>query len=310
MKLQRERTIEGELVVGWLSFFDVSARMRRRKQRKVFVIGLPKTGTTSAHHALLQAGYKSEHFPYRLVNYAEGELVFNDRDLHNHDAVSDLPVAASLHTLRRLYPDALYVYTTRDIQRWLDSCRRHPWPLEVIRHAELDRLAETHARAHAVVRSVRDNFVKLRLLHERVLGSSVFVPEAFAASYQRYDERVRRMFAGADNFLELNIADGRDSREALGDFLGLRIHGPFERKDCFYTWFFKKLTEVVGWSKIERIREIERERYLRDIHRRACVRTQPPRRLRSLEGRRGTARKGLIGKRRNSIPMRPDADKQ
>jgi hypothetical protein len=263
MKLQRERTIEGELVVGWLSHFDLAARLRRRKERKVFVIGLPKTGTTSVHHALQRVGYKSEHFPYRLVNYAGGELVLNDSDLLNHDAVSDLPVVAGLETLLELYPDALYVYTTREKERWLDSCRRHPWPLEVIRHAGLDRLAEMHARAHAYIRSIRDNFIKLRLMHERVLGSSVYVPEAFAAAYERHDKRVRRMFAGKRNLLELNIADARDRKEVLGEFLGVSMRGPFERKDCFYTWFFKKLTEIAGWGRIERMRALERERFVR-----------------------------------------------
>ncbi|MBD3420090.1 MAG: hypothetical protein GF398_08245 [Chitinivibrionales bacterium] len=60
MKQQKNRKIEGgELVVGWLGFIDLFARIRPRKRKKAFVIGLPKTGTTSVHFALHKAELKA-----------------------------------------------------------------------------------------------------------------------------------------------------------------------------------------------------------------------------------------------------------
>ncbi|MBD3391457.1 MAG: hypothetical protein GF418_05360 [Chitinivibrionales bacterium] len=261
MKLQRRRTIEGDLVVGWLSFFDVWARLAPRKDKKIFIIGLPKTATTSAHFALQKAGFKAEHFPYRLVNYHNGDLVLNRKDLDYHDVVSDLPVAASVETLVRLYPDAYFVYTNRDKQKWLDSCRRHPWPLECILHADLARKVGRYSDSLVVFRALMNNIQKLKLLHEKVLGSSIFIPEVFSAHYDAYDQKIRRLFKGR-RFIELNIADGVDTKERLGEFLDLDMAGSFEHKDCFYTWFFKKLADRAGWDRILGIRREYRERYL------------------------------------------------
>jgi hypothetical protein len=264
MKLQKKSIIEGDLVVGWLSLFDIRARLSKRRRRKVFVIGLPKSATTSVHYALHKAGLKSEHFPFRLVNYEDGDLVFNNKDLENHDAVSDLPVAASLEKLVELYPDALFIYTKRDKQKWLDSCRRHPWPIELILHANLVTKISRISIFNGLRRALMNNVYKLKMLHEKVLGASVFVPEVFERYYDAYDSRVKRLFDGRSNLVEINIADGVHSKERLGNALGIPLEGPFEHKDCFYTWFFKRLAKTVGWNRILRIRQRYRGIHLSD----------------------------------------------
>ncbi|MBD3420093.1 MAG: hypothetical protein GF398_08260 [Chitinivibrionales bacterium] len=104
---------------------------------------------------------------------------------------------------------------------------------------------------------------KLQLTHERVLGSSVYVPEAFSLAYDRHHKLVNETFRGHPNFIELNIADGIDTKEKLGAFLSLPMAGTFERKDCFYTWCFKIIASICGWERINAVRAEHRELYVR-----------------------------------------------
>lgn len=253
--LWKKKVSEGDLVLGWITFFDFRLPWVKNRNKKIFCIGLPKTGTTSVHHTLYKAGYKTEHFPYMLVNNEKGKLVFNPSDIGNHDAISDLPVVAMLDELVKLYPDAYFIYTYRNKEKWLDSCRRHPWPMELLEYIEAEGLMQKGKRGSKIISSVLNNIEKLRMMHERVLGSSIYDREAYSAAYDVYEKKVNKLLEGKPNFLRLNIADRKDTKEKLGRFLGVEMKGPFEKKDCFYTWFFKKLTGLQGWKRILEIRK-------------------------------------------------------
>lgn len=82
-------------------------------KRKVFGIGLSRTGTLSLLAALEQLGYRCVHQPWSI-----GELA-------SFDAASDISVSACFEKLLKLWPDALFVYTTRRLEDWLDSCEKH-----------------------------------------------------------------------------------------------------------------------------------------------------------------------------------------
>jgi hypothetical protein len=66
--------------------------------RKVFGIGLSKTGTTSLSAALAILGYRSKHFP-------------KDEDFARYDAFSDITVAMKFKTLDRFFPGSQFIYT-------------------------------------------------------------------------------------------------------------------------------------------------------------------------------------------------------
>ena len=85
-------------------------------KRKVFGIGLPKTGTTSLHTALHRLGYK--------VGLCED--IFKVIELSTKvDAITDGLTVPYVEALDRLYPDAQFILTLRDEKEWLDSCRRY-----------------------------------------------------------------------------------------------------------------------------------------------------------------------------------------
>ena len=76
---------------------------------KVFIIGLPRTGTTSVSVALLELGYKVAH------------QAFTKQAFELADVVSDAPCFSDYRQLHQLYPNAKFVYLERALDAWVPS---------------------------------------------------------------------------------------------------------------------------------------------------------------------------------------------
>ena len=102
----------------------------KKKETKIFCIGLPKTGTTSLTQALDILGYSALHYPDNPIEQAR-----------NYDAMSDSPVALHYKELDINYPGARFILTLRDESSWLRSLKEHqsklPTPKEGTRAYEL-----------------------------------------------------------------------------------------------------------------------------------------------------------------------------
>jgi len=221
---------------------------------KIFCIGMPKTGTTTINSELNKAGIKATHFPMRLVELKKGMLNFNPQDTKNYDAASDLPVCASIEDIYKQWPNARYILTTRSKESWLDSCRRHPWPMEFFYASGIISLQRRMGNGFPVIKWTRNFVHKFDSLHKKVLGASIFNPQRFSQAYDVYHRRVRNLFHGNPRYLEINIVEDKPDKKILGHFLQRNLHGPFEKKDCFYTHFFKWLIALYGWDKIRLLR--------------------------------------------------------
>lgn len=90
--------------------------------KKVFCIGLHKTGTSSLHDFALQCGYKSTHTVHWMKNenmleefdfFSDGGSHFDDQNEFNYEE------------LLRRYPDALFILNTRDARSWVVSKLKH-----------------------------------------------------------------------------------------------------------------------------------------------------------------------------------------
>lgn len=188
-----------------------------KKHARVFCIGLSKTGTTSLTAALTILGYHAKHFPIRMIRYHDGVLSFDRSLAARYDALSDLPVARFYKELDASFPHSRFILTTRQIDDWLDSCRRHFWPGQLIK-------ADTW----------------FNRLHRDMYDVIDYDEAHFRAAYIRHTNDVHTYFEGRENdLLEFSVTDG-DSWEKLCSFLGMeRPNVPFPKKDCFYSRFFK-----------------------------------------------------------------------
>ena len=86
---------------------------RFRTPSKIFGIGHSKTGTYSLTRAIQYLGFSAIHYPTHL------------RQIEAHEAATDSPVTVIFEKLDGLFPGSKFIYTVRDLEEWLESCRRH-----------------------------------------------------------------------------------------------------------------------------------------------------------------------------------------
>jgi hypothetical protein len=157
--------------------------------RKIFGIGLSRTGTTSLHLALGILGFRSIHYP-RVDRLREL--------LQDYDAAVDTPVACSYPELDELYPGSRYVLTVRDFRSWLASTEQffsRPPPQESW----------------------------LREVRLRTYGSLEWDRQTFLKAYHRHIETVMDYFKDRPNVLVImNIVAG-EGWDVLCPFLGLPV---------------------------------------------------------------------------------------
>lgn len=77
-------------------------------EKKIFCIGLARTGTTSLHEILKSLGLKSNHFA--------GEILYQDNwnIINKYDAFSDTPIPFIYKKLDSLHPGSKFILTTRN----------------------------------------------------------------------------------------------------------------------------------------------------------------------------------------------------
>jgi hypothetical protein len=163
----------------------------------VFGIGLNKTGTRSLHDALATLGYTPLHWggpASRIaVEQAEAEGAPLLTHLQGYDAFSDiLALATRFDVLDAQYPDSRFILTTRPIDRWVESRRRH-----VERN-----------QAEAAAGRYDGTFLDIE-------------PDAWRAEYETHHHRVLAHFADRpDDLLVLDIErDSHQGWELLCPFL-------------------------------------------------------------------------------------------
>ncbi|OHU88113.1 MULTISPECIES: sulfotransferase [Pseudoalteromonas] len=76
---------------------------------KVFVVGLPRTGTTSLCIACLELGFKTAHTAYTKKTFQDA------------DVIADTPIFNDYQRLAGVYPNSRFIYLERDINSWLPS---------------------------------------------------------------------------------------------------------------------------------------------------------------------------------------------
>lgn len=169
-----------------------------RHQGRIFGIGMNKTGTISLHEALTTLGYRSLHWGgpevRRVVERARDEGRGLVDDFPEVDAFSDVwCLSENFALLDRQYPGSRFVLTTRPLDDWVESRRKH-----VARNVARRETGE-----------YTGDFLTVDV-------------EAWTADYERHHDAVARYFEGRADLLVLRIAEG-DGYELLCPFLGVAV---------------------------------------------------------------------------------------
>ncbi|MCW8865858.1 MAG: sulfotransferase family protein [Colwellia sp.] len=79
---------------------------------RIFIIGLPRTATTSVCLAMLRLGYKTAHNAYTQHAFNEAQVI------------ADTPIFCDYQRLDKQFPNSKFIYLQREIVNWLPSIRQ------------------------------------------------------------------------------------------------------------------------------------------------------------------------------------------
>ncbi len=79
---------------------------------KIFIIGLPRTATTSVCLALMEQGFKTAHNAYTQHAFLQAEVL------------ADTPIFCDYQNLDRHFPGSKFIYLVREAEQWLPSIKQ------------------------------------------------------------------------------------------------------------------------------------------------------------------------------------------
>lgn len=172
---------------------------------KLFIIGLPRTGTTSISVALLDYGFKVAHTAYTKHAF---ELA---------DVISDAPCFADYQELDALFPNSKFVYLERALNAWVPS-------MQMLLNKMLPELAPKSGYLNPVLkRAMNKTFAPFDC-------DNPLAPAHLENCYRTHQQAVLNYFAQRDDFLSIDISHTGSLRQLL-DFLGIETSaaGEFPR---------------------------------------------------------------------------------
>lgn len=162
---------------------------------KLFIIGLPRTGTTSISVALLDYGFTVAHTAY------------TKRAFELADVVSDSPCFCDYKQLDTLFPGSKFVYLERELSLWVPS---------------MQMLINKMAASLDLKTGVFNPVLK-RTFNETFNLSSTTTPDNpqhLIQCYQQHKLAVHSYFKGRDDLLSIDISKSNSLSELL-DFIGI-----------------------------------------------------------------------------------------
>lgn len=162
---------------------------------KIFIIGLPRTGTTSISVALLNYGFKVAHTAY------------TKRAFELADVISDAPCFADYHQLDKLFPNSKFVYLNRALERWIPS-------MQMLLNKMLPELAPKTGYLNPVLkRCINETFAPLT-------AENPLAEQHLEHCYLTHQQAVFNYFKNRDDFLAIDISQAGSLKQLL-TFLGI-----------------------------------------------------------------------------------------
>lgn len=186
---------------------------------KIFIIGLPRTGTTSLCASFLDLGYKTAHTAY------------TEQSILSADVIADTPAYCDFKALDSLFPKSRFIYLERDAELWLPSIK-----------GLLNRM----------IKNINNDSGGFNPTLKRCF-KTIFTPfdeehinseEHLLQCYQRHQQAVRNYFYNRPkDLLSIDISQP-ESLTALLNFL----NKPENRLKCFP--HLNKNQKIIAWNSI------------------------------------------------------------
>lgn len=157
---------------------------------KIFIIGLPRTGTTSISVALLDYGFKVAHTAY------------TKRAFELADVISDAPCFCDYAELDKLFPNSKFIYLARDLKRWVPSA-------QMLLNKMLPELTPKTGYLHPVLKRVMNSCFNL------ADNTNPLSEQHLSHCYLAHQTAVMAYFAGRKDFLAIDISAQHSFAELL-----------------------------------------------------------------------------------------------
>ena len=167
--------------------------------KKIFCIGLPRTGSTSLHMALVMHGISSIHRPIGMA-YEMFQGCIPSSFIDRYDAFSDLPIPIYHRELKKEFPESLFILTERDESEWINSISTF--------------LSSRSPPSNQTI--IRD------MLRLAMFGKISFEEKRFKHVFRKHHEEVLESFSDTPNrLLRINLSD-KNALAKLTNFLNLK----------------------------------------------------------------------------------------
>lgn len=166
---------------------------------KIFIIGLPRTGTTSISVALLDHGFKVAH------------TAFTQQAFKLADVVSDAPCFSDYQQLDALFPGSKFIYLERSQDLWIPSIQK------LLKKMKDSLEIKTGVFNPVLKRAFHTTF-------ELSTATNSLDAQHLENCYQQHKDSIRNYFEFRDDLLEINISQ-RDSFSTLLQFLNIDFEG-------------------------------------------------------------------------------------
>ncbi|MDG1733009.1 MAG: sulfotransferase [Thalassotalea sp.] len=172
---------------------------------KIFIIGLPRTATTSICVAMLGMGFKVAHTCYTAECLA------------NADVIADTPAYSDYQLLDKLYPGSKFIHLQRELELWIPSIKQ----LLQRMHTNVTR-GDGGFNPH-IKRCFVETFSPFTLEN---ISSDDFLTQC----YQTHQKNVEQYFQGREDVLLSIDVSKNDSYQRLADFVQAeKADGQFKR---------------------------------------------------------------------------------
>ncbi|SFD04891.1 sulfotransferase [Pseudoalteromonas denitrificans] len=167
-------------------------------EQKIFIIGLPRTATTSVCVAMLNLGFKTAHTAY------------TNQSMHHAQVIADTPIFCDYQKLDTEYKNAKFIYLEREFSVWLPSIRQ-------LLKRMYKNLQRTDGGFNPTLKRCY-NSVFYPLTEDNINN------DAFLLScYQRHQKNINEFFKGREqDLLTINVNDKSSYRNLL-TFLDINI---------------------------------------------------------------------------------------
>ncbi|MES2824873.1 MAG: sulfotransferase [Pseudomonadota bacterium] len=169
---------------------------------KLFIIGLPRTGTTSVSVALLEYGFKVAHTAY------------TKRAFELADIISDAPCFCDYQQLDALFPGSKFVYLDRDLENWVPS-------MQMLLKKMFVNLDQKTGQFTPVLKRCFNNTFSL------LTTPDPLNEQHLAACYRKHQQEIFKYFATREDFLKIDVSRS-ESLKMLLTFLNIATEGTGE----------------------------------------------------------------------------------